>query len=73
MRNLTLYATSTADLHNARVTATTIDLDENVVYAASERQDPDGNVDVEIWNVGDDKVSVVRETVECISSDSCSM
>ncbi|KAG6878289.1 hypothetical protein C0992_008296 [Termitomyces sp. T32_za158] len=55
MRNLTLRAVSAADLRNASVVATAVDVDENVVYAASEQQDPDGNVHVEIWNVGDDK------------------
>ncbi|KNZ72380.1 Elongator complex protein 1 [Termitomyces sp. J132] len=54
MRNLTLYAASATDLQNANVTATAIDLDENAIYAASERQDLDGNVSVEVWNVGND-------------------
>ncbi|KAG6809392.1 hypothetical protein H0H92_000447 [Tricholoma furcatifolium] len=56
MRNLSLFATRLTDLLNANVTATAIDLDDNVIYAASERRDPDGNVDVEIWDVGNDEV-----------------
>ncbi|KAG6856745.1 hypothetical protein H0H87_001089 [Tephrocybe sp. NHM501043] len=57
MRNLTLYATSVADLKNANIAATAIDLDENVIYAASERQDADGNVEIEVWNVGNDEMA----------------
>ncbi|KAG5640485.1 hypothetical protein DXG03_008338, partial [Asterophora parasitica] len=55
MRNLSLYATSSTDLQNANVTATAIDVDENVIYTTSERQDPDGNVDVEVWKVEDNE------------------
>lgn len=51
MRNLTLTATTTTAFHNANISATTIDLDEGVIYAASERQSPDGEVEVEIWKM----------------------
>ncbi|KAG6918878.1 hypothetical protein DXG01_010942 [Tephrocybe rancida] len=55
MRNLTLCATSATHLRNANVTASAIDLDDRVIYAASERLDEDGNVEVEVWNVGNDE------------------
>ncbi|KAG6814838.1 hypothetical protein H0H93_012058, partial [Arthromyces matolae] len=57
MRSLTLSSTSATDLKNSNVTATAIDLDENVIYVASERTDPDGNVEVEVWNVGNEDAS----------------
>ncbi|KAF5375529.1 hypothetical protein D9615_009198 [Tricholomella constricta] len=55
MRNLTLFATNATDLQNANVSATAVDADENVIYATSERQDPDGNVAVEVWKIGNDE------------------
>jgi len=51
MRNIALTATAITSLPNANVTATTIDIDENVLYAASERQSPDADVQVDIWKV----------------------
>lgn len=56
MRNLTLAASTLTVLQNANVSATTIDLDENVIYATSERQNLDGEVEVEIWKVDNDEV-----------------
>lgn len=52
MRNLALISSSTVSFENLDVSATTIDLDENIVYAASEKQSFDGEVDVELWKVG---------------------
>ncbi|KAF9450112.1 IkappaB kinase complex, IKAP component [Macrolepiota fuliginosa MF-IS2] len=52
MRNLTLVANNVVVLENLNISATTADLDENVVYAVSERQNMDGEVDVELWKVG---------------------
>lgn len=51
MRNLSLASTSTSSLPDvkANVTATAIDLDENTLYIASERQNADADVVVEIW------------------------
>ncbi|KAF9463531.1 pol II transcription elongation factor [Collybia nuda] len=57
MRNLTLAASTLTVIQNANVTATTIDLDENVIYATSERQNLDGEVEVEIWKVDSDETS----------------
>lgn len=56
MRNLTLAASTLTVLQTANVSATTIDLDENVIYATSERQNLDGEVEVEIWKVDNDEV-----------------
>lgn len=56
MRNLTLAASTLTVLQNVNVSATTIDLDENVIYATSERQNLDGEVEVEIWKVDNDEV-----------------
>ncbi|GLB37914.1 hypothetical protein LshimejAT787_0409650 [Lyophyllum shimeji] len=55
MRNLSLFSINATDLQNANITATAIDVDDNVIYATSERQDLDGNVEVEIWKVEDHK------------------
>ncbi|KAF8058697.1 pol II transcription elongation factor [Lyophyllum atratum] len=55
MRNLTLFSINATDFPNANITATAVDLDENVIYATSERCDPDGNVDVEVWKVGENE------------------
>lgn len=58
MRNLSLLASRTTgvisdiDLANEKtVTATAIDLDQNVLYAASERVGTEGEVDIELWRV----------------------
>ncbi|KAG5650449.1 hypothetical protein H0H81_012203 [Sphagnurus paluster] len=58
MRNLTLFSTSATDFENANITATAVDVDENVIYATSERLDPDGNLDVEIWNLESEETPV---------------
>ncbi|KAK7472275.1 putative elongator complex protein 1 [Stygiomarasmius scandens] len=52
MRNLSLASTKTVSLgQNANVCYTTIDLDRNVLYVASERVTPDGEVEVELWKI----------------------
>jgi len=51
MRNLTLIATESSSFANLNLTSTAIDLDENVIYAASEQLTLDGEVAVEIWHV----------------------
>jgi len=65
MRNLSLIATeyNSFGYANATVTATAFDIDENVLYAASERKNGDGEVEVELWKVpqtsrGDEVVKV---------------
>lgn len=52
MRNLALVANSTISLDNLNISATTVDLDEKVVYAVSEKPNPDGEVDIELWRTG---------------------
>ncbi|KAF8627641.1 hypothetical protein AX15_004335 [Amanita polypyramis BW_CC] len=49
MRNLSLCALSVTRLENTRLSAAAIDIDENTLYTASESENPDGDVDVEIW------------------------
>lgn len=51
MRNLSLSATTFTTFPDVNISATAIDLDQNVIYVTSERQNPDGNVEVEIWSV----------------------
>jgi elongator complex protein 1 len=52
MKNLALIANSVVKLDNLNISATTIDLDENVIYAVSEKQKLDGEVDIELWKIG---------------------
>ena len=52
MRNLSLASSEIVIFPGASVCATAIDLDQNVLYAASERQNPDNDVEVEIWKIG---------------------
>jgi elongator complex protein 1 len=52
MRNLSLYSCQIASFYGANICATAIDLDQNVLYAASERQNHDADVEIEIWKVG---------------------
>lgn len=52
MRNLVLVADSVIVLDNVNISATAVDLDENVIYAVSEKQNFDGDVDVELWKFG---------------------
>ncbi|KAF8661467.1 hypothetical protein AX16_001304 [Volvariella volvacea WC 439] len=65
MRNLALLATTIAKLDGVssvapRITATAIDLDEKVLYLASERSNSDedsGEVEVEIYKLKDDNLT----------------
>lgn len=52
MRNLALVSNSVITLENLNLSATTVDLDENVLYAISETQNLDGKVAIEIWKIG---------------------
>lgn len=61
MRNLSLLASETASLGaDVEISATTLDLDHNVLYVASESQNADADVEVEIWKIEklDDKAQV---------------
>jgi elongator complex protein 1 len=52
MRNLSLASTELIPFSGANICATAIDLDQNVLYAASVNQNLDADVEVEIWKVG---------------------
>jgi hypothetical protein len=52
MRNLSLISSWDSFLPSpSSITATTIDLDENVIYVASEHNTLDGEVEVGIWRM----------------------
>ncbi|KAJ6497417.1 pol II transcription elongation factor [Mycena sanguinolenta] len=51
MWNLSLAAELINGIPDSTVSRTAIDLDENVLYAASESRNPDGEVEVKIWRV----------------------
>ncbi|KAJ7478610.1 pol II transcription elongation factor [Mycena galericulata] len=51
MRNLSLTAELITDLPDLTISRTAIDLDENVLYATSERRNSDGEVEVKIWKI----------------------
>jgi elongator complex protein 1 len=51
MRNLSLSSSQIASFDGANICATSIDIDQNVLYAASERQNHDADVEIEIWKV----------------------
>ncbi|KAG2015494.1 pol II transcription elongation factor [Coprinopsis cinerea AmutBmut pab1-1] len=66
MRNLSLIASDFTSFNyaNANWTATALDLDENVLYAASERKNLDGEVEVELWRVASQKPPTNTEVQE---------
>ncbi|KAF8911562.1 IkappaB kinase complex IKAP component [Gymnopilus junonius] len=51
MRNLTLISSWASHISPANVSATTFDLDENVLYVSSECYNLDGEVEVELWKI----------------------
>lgn len=51
MRNLGLRAVQNIPLPNANISAFAIDLEEDAIYVASERQNPDADIDVEIFKL----------------------
>ena len=51
MRNLTLISSWDSFLQPPCISATTIDLDENVIYVASEHNTLDGQVEVGVWKM----------------------
>ena len=57
MRNLTLSVAALTEVLNADVSATAIDVDENVIFVASEKLSPDGELEVEISKIDKDAVS----------------
>ena len=59
MRNLALISSWDSFLprSSSSITATTIDLDENVIYVASEHTTSDGQVQVDVWKMNQSKGS----------------
>jgi hypothetical protein len=55
MRNLSLCAKTTVRLPNARISATAVDVECDVVYAVSEELNADGEVSVEVWKIAPDR------------------
>jgi elongator complex protein 1 len=51
MRNLSLCASSVTHIPGANLSATAVDLDQNILYVASETSNPDGEVEIMIWKV----------------------
>ena len=51
MRNLSLSSYETISVSGANFSSTALDLDRNVLYVASERQNFDADVEVEIWKI----------------------
>ncbi|KAJ6488261.1 pol II transcription elongation factor [Mycena vitilis] len=51
MRNLSLAAELITHITDLSVSRTAIDLDENVLYATSESQNADGEVEIKIWRI----------------------
>lgn len=67
MRNLTFISSWDSQIPSANVTATTFDLDENVIYAASEARNLDGEVEVELWKI--DQSEGFNKPPVCLFSD----
>ncbi|KAF4620926.1 hypothetical protein D9613_000930 [Agrocybe pediades] len=51
MRGITLISSWASHLQSANITGTTFDLDENAIYVSSERDNLDGQVEVELWKI----------------------
>lgn len=62
MRNLSLLSGDAVSLSGTNICATSIDLDQNVLYAASERQNQvDADIEIEVWKVIlDDKTGRIK-------------
>ena len=60
MRNLALISSWDSFLpsSSSSITATTIDLDENVIYVASENTTLDGQVQVDVWKINQSEGSI---------------
>lgn len=52
MRNISLSSSERVLVPGAHITATAVDLDRNVLYAVSEKQNLDADVEIEVWRVG---------------------
>jgi len=59
MRNLALISSWDSFLPSSNITATTIDLDENVIYVASEHNNLDGEIRVNVWKMNQSERSKI--------------
>ncbi|KAI0785729.1 IkappaB kinase complex IKAP component [Abortiporus biennis] len=64
MRNLSLFRNvSTAFPDSAAISAVTVDLDQDILYVASEKENQDGDVNVAIWRTFiDSRIEFYRDT-----------
>ena len=60
MRNLGLRAVYNIALPNANLSAVAIDLEEDAIYATSERQNADSDIEVEIFKLGYQQDGVIQ-------------
>lgn len=69
MRNLALISSwdSFIPSSSSSITATTIDLDENVIYAASEITTLDGQVQVDVWKMNGSIWVTVHRNISRVS------
>ena len=51
MRNLSLYADSVNVIPDCNGVATAFDVDENILFIASEASNPNGEVTIAIWKI----------------------
>lgn len=58
MRNLGLRSSASVAFSNAKVSAVAFDLDDNVIYVASDRSNVD--VEVRIWRIDSDTKGLVE-------------
>jgi elongator complex protein 1 len=63
MRNLGLRAVHNIALPNANLSAVAIDLEEDAIYVASERQNADADIEVEIFKLESQENGVVQVCV----------
>jgi elongator complex protein 1 len=74
MRNLALISSWDSFLPaSSSITATTIDLDENVIYVASEHNTLDGQVKVGVWKMSQTNWVIVHRNISCISISNYSL
>lgn len=60
MRNLGLRDVQSIALPNANISALAIDLEGDAIYVTSERQNADGDIEVEIFKLGLQQNEVVQ-------------
>jgi hypothetical protein len=63
MRNLGLRYVSSVQITGASISAVALDLEEKVIYAASDRHNADADAEIEIWKVPSDIASQVDVSI----------